>query len=316
MNVTDIVAEFGAVYQDSGQNAKDLAKKIYFKTETDALFSPVNTDDTVIRKGSSTMSRLLQPFQKTWTPIGGVTFNASTIELYPMKVDFDDYPDELEGTWLGFLASSDLDRKQWPFVKWLIEEHILNKMAEDYELNEVYKGVFAAPTPGTAGAISTAMNGVKKIINLGVAGGDITPIVTGAISTDPVTFVEQVEAFMAGVPAPYQDLLMKLGMSKVLARRFADGNRLKYNMNYAQITEMNTVDGYNTSIVGVNSMVGSSKIFCTPNGNGIVATKKNQNIKTVRVESVKRQISIYTDFYKGVGFVVPSLVFTNDVELT
>jgi hypothetical protein len=39
------------------------------------------------------------------------------------------------------------------------------------------------------------------------------------------------------------------------------------------------------------------------------------NQRQVRVESAKRQVSIYTDFYKGLGFPVLEAVFTNEQDL-
>ena len=65
---------------------------------------------------------------------------------------------------VAFLTGDDIDVKQWPFVRWFIEEYIIPQIHQDYELNEVYKGVYAAPTPGTAGAVSTSMNGIGKTI--------------------------------------------------------------------------------------------------------------------------------------------------------
>lgn len=40
------------------------------------------------------------------------------------------------------------------------------------------------------------------------------------------------------------------------------------------------------------------------------------NTRNVRIESAKRQVAVFTDFYKGVGFPLLEAVFTNDQDLT
>ncbi len=317
MNAADVVSEYGAYYLNHGQNAQSLVQKLNYRSEFDSLFITTPTEDTVIRRGSSVMSRLLQPFQKTWSPTGEVTFKAAPINLYKQKVDFQDYPDELAETWLGFLADEGLDRKQWPFVKWLIEKHILPQTVEDYEINEVYAGAYAAPgVPGTAGAAGTAMEGANKIINDHITATDITPIVTGALSTTPATFVDQVEAFVDSIDALYRTAPMTLAMNHVQSVIFKRGMREKYNVNYEQTSDLMAVMDYpNVQVGGFHAMGSSGKIFCTPRFNAIRGVKRISNLNRVEVENVDRQVKIYTDWHVGVGFIIPELVFTNDQDL-
>lgn len=317
MIASDVVTEYGAYYLNHGQNANNLVQKLNYKSEFDSLFTTIATDDTVIRMGSSTMSRLLQPFQKTWSPTGEVTFKAQPITLYKKKVDFQDYPDDLEATWLGFLADEGLDRKQWPFVKWLLEKHIIPKTIEDYERNEVYAGEFLAPpTPGTAGAVGTSMNGAKKIINDHITATDITPIATGALSTTPATFLAQIEAFVDAIDPLYRSTPMTLAMNYAQSVVFKRGMRAAYNVNYEQTNSLMTLIDYpNIEVRGLHAMGSSGKIFATPKFNAIRGVKRLANLDRVQVENVDRLVKIYTDFSSGVGFVIPELVFTNDQDL-
>jgi hypothetical protein len=316
MNAADVVTEFGAYYLNHGQGRKDLNKILHYKGEFDELFTTTPTDDTVIRKGSALMTRLLQPFQKTWSPTGDVTFTPSSITLFKQKVDFQDYPDELEETWLGFLADRDLDRKAWPFVKWLIEEHIVPRLIQDHELSEVYAGAYAAPgTPGTAGAAGTAMDGAKTIINAHIATGGITPIATGALSATPLTFVNQVEAFADAITPLYRTMPMNIAMNHPQSVIFKRGMREKYNTNYDQSTALMSVMDYpNLTIKGYHAMGSSGKLIATPKENAIRGVKRIANLGNLRVENIDRQVKIYNDFSVGVGYVIPELVFTNNVE--
>lgn len=313
---TDVVSSYGAYYIAGGQNAKRLHQMLYFGSNLDKGFTQMPTKDTVIRMGSSSVTRLAQGWQEAWTPTGDVEFKPAEIQLYNIKFDFTAYPANLEQTWLGFLATEGLDPKQAPFVKWVIENHLLPGFNENIEINEAYKGVYAAPTPGTPAPISTAMNGIKKVINDHITAGDITSIVTGAWSADAETFCGEIEAFVAAIDERYRSMSMEIAMNPTLELRYRQGKRIKYNQQYAQDTDLlRLADFPNIRVAAKSAMTGSDKIYCTPIGNAICGVKKGSNKNAVMVESVDRQVKIWSDFYKGYGFVIPELVFTNDLDL-
>lgn len=315
MNVADIITEFGAYYINQGQNMSRLVKILNEKSVTEQAFTTVVTDDTRWRGAQSTIDRLLQPFQKGWTPLGTTGFTPIEIEQFPFKMDYEDYPDELEATWLGFLADGNLDRREWPFVRWVVEVHLLPKIKEDYELNEIFAGVRVAPTPGNAGAAGTGMNGIKYLRNLYIGNGRITPINTGSLATDPSDFVDQIEEFCDMINTRYWMQNMELNMSQTLARRYARGHRAKYGKDNDFTGVKTTVEGTNITVVGRPSHNGSDIIWATPKNNAVRLLKKSQNMDRVRIETQKRQVQIFTDFYSGIGFLIPEIVFTNDLEI-
>jgi hypothetical protein len=47
----------------------------------------------------------VQPFQKAFTPIGTFKFKPNEFSLYKLKIDLQEYPDDLEATYLAFLAN-------------------------------------------------------------------------------------------------------------------------------------------------------------------------------------------------------------------
>ncbi|AWW32433.1 hypothetical protein DN752_21060 [Echinicola strongylocentroti] len=315
MDVQDIITEFGAYYINQGQNLSRLVKILNEKSVTENAFTTVVTDDTLYRGGKSTIGRLLQPFQKGWTPIGNVGFTPIAIPQYPFKMDHEEYPDDLEATWLGFLADESLNRSEWPFIRWLVEVHLLPQIKEDYELNEIFSGVYVAPTPGTAGAAGTAMNGIKEIRNTHISDGRITPITIGALETDPQAFVEQIESFSDQINTRYWMQNMELNMSQTLAKRYRRGYRKLYGKDTDFDGVKSSVEDTNIMVVGKPSHEGSDIIWCTPKSNAIRLLKKSQNMNRVRIETAKREVSIFTDFYSGIGFLIPEIVFTNDSEL-
>jgi hypothetical protein len=316
MNVADIITEFGAYYINSGQNMSRIVSQLYRPSETEMMFRPVVTDDTKYRASEARIGRLLQGFQKGWSPTGTAQFVPVDIDQFKMKLDFQDYPDELEASWLGFLAGPEIDRKQWPFIRWVVEMHLLPQLMEDKEMNEIFAGEFLAPpTPGTAGAAGTAMNGIAFLLNYWIDESRITPIATGALETVPADFVDQIEAFVDAIDTRYWTKNMNLCMGQEWARKFIRGYRAKYGKDQDFKGTTFKIPESNITITGLASHNGSEKIWCTPYENTVRLSKKSQNEKMVQVESVDRLVKIFTDFWFGVGFVIPEIVFTNDQEL-
>ena len=316
ITLSSIQAEFGSYYRPGGQGEKDLVKQLYQRGETEALFTTRIIEGTQYQGSESTITRLLQPFQKAFTAIGTTNFKPITINLDHMKVDFKEYLADLEYSWLGFLADSGKPVTDWPFVRWLMEVHILPKQEEDYELNEIFAGVAAAPTPGTAGAAGTAAKGIKKIINDYVTAGRITPVATGALSTTPDTFVTQVEDFCAAITERYRGVAMKLAMSKTLTHRYDTGYLTKYgrNINFTD-NPTRKVQFTNIEVVGVASMNSSNKLIMTPPENAVRIINGVNPLWQVGQFS-ERQVSIFADWKKAVGYLIPEIVFTNDQDLT
>lgn len=320
MDIVDIKSEFGSYYIKQGQNMSRLVQQLYQPSVTDSVLTPLITDDQIYRSSESRFERVLQPFQKAWTPIGKTKFIPVAIEQFNQKIDTEEYPDELKASWLGFLAPTAtrpaLDRKIWPFIRWFIEVHLLPQARQDYELTEVYEGVVRAVIAGQPGAAGTVMNGLKYGINNGILDGRTTVINTGALSTDPVTFVDQIEAFVDAINTLYWMIPLDLNMNQVLERRFVRG----YHKKYGQDTDYKNnpkdqVKFTNITISGLPSMNSSDKIWCTPKNNVLKLGKETLNQKVVRIENVDRLVKMYSDWWSGVGFVIPELIFTNDRDL-
>ena len=182
ITTTQIVQEYGAYYIDAGQNKKRILTMLSQGREIVNFATLIKTDDTIFRLANATFQSLVQPFQKTFTQKGGVDIVPKEIRQFRFKIDDEFMPDELVATWLGFLTAKQVDRKEWPFVKWLIEEYYKKQIDQDMELNEYYNGVFAAPAAGVAGANGTGMDGVKLLLQTGVDALKINSINLGALA--------------------------------------------------------------------------------------------------------------------------------------
>jgi hypothetical protein len=313
---SQVVADYGAYYINNGQNEGNIHTRLMEPFGSMDAFTTVESEDTVLRESNARFTEVLQSFQETFTPKGSVTHTPKEIKLYNIKVDISFYPDKLKNQWLAFMTANNLDRSQWPYVRWLSEIYVMRQINEDLETKSIYKGKYVAPTAGTANSASQVMDGTKEMINRGITSTNTVPILTGAPSLDPETWCEQVEGFAKGLPELYSSIKMPINMSRALAQRYREGRRIKYNTNYAQVSDAMAVQDFeNLTVTGRASQAASTKIWCTPKGNAIFAIKGGSNKSLLRLETQKREVAAFTDWWMGLGFIDDGLVWTNDQEL-
>jgi hypothetical protein len=295
---------------------QSLYKRIYRPSKTASFFSVRPTSNTIWQLGSAELGRVLQSFQKAFTPLGDLTLFSNPIQLFKMKVDESVYPDDIAETWAGFLEGEGVNRSEWPFVRWMIEEHILPKIQEDYEMNEVFAGVYKPPTPGTPGAAGASMDGILKLQNDLVSKGKISPIVNGTAPTTDEETVEYVESFIDKIDSKYRKLVDCIFMSEELELQYRRGKENKYNTNYAQAPDLDTVKHFpNARVVGLPSHNGSSRIWTSLPAARVRPIKKAALANALKVESVDRNVKMFTDWSEGLGFALPAYLFINDQEL-
>lgn len=313
---TEVKAEFDAKYIDSKQGQSDLHQITRYDSETSELFTRVGTRNTVIRKASAEFTRVLQAFQKKFTPTGDVTFTPQEIQLFNMKVDVSYYPDDIKESWLGFLAGlEEKERESWPISRWMITQ-LMGQAKEDYELNEVFGGVFAAPADGVAGAAGAAMNGIKHVINAHVTDGNIAPIALGAVPAAAADVVAYVEDLVAGIPTNYRRKgPLTIAMSEENYDLYLEGRDEVYNLNHNRAEDLSKVQRYsNITVKGLPSHNGSNKMWVSPKENCIEGYRF-RNEADLAVSAQERELRVFGDLWRGVGFIIPQLVWTNDVEL-
>lgn len=321
IDVTDVVAQHGAFYKAGTDAEKNLRSMLYKPSETAAFFQPRPTDDTKWDGTLSSLNRVVQPFQKAFTPISTIKFTPNSFPLYKLKIDISECPDELEATYMGFLAAlPELDRSKWPFVKWLLEQHTIPRADQDMEEGEHFLGKFIPPTPGVPGAEGSGMNGIRENIRGYVTSGRVGlgngPIHMGAIAADPADFTTQVEDFVRAIPKEFRKRLDFIFMNDDLALKYQDGVDAKYNKNYAQKSDKLAIDKFpNIKVQGLTSHGESEMIWASIPQNRINPIKKGSQKGTFKLESAKRNVDIYTDWHEALNFEVPEFVFVNDRDL-
>jgi hypothetical protein len=305
-----IVSEYGAYYQDAGQNKKRILTMLSQGREITGFATPIKTDDTIFRLANATFRTLVQPFQKAFTQKGGVEIVPNEIRQYRFKIDDEFMPDELYATWLGFLTQKSVDRKEWPFVKWLIEVYYARQIDQDMELNEYYKGVYAAPAAGVAGADGTGMNGLQKLLRDGVNAGTINPINVGTLAKD--TIFDQVELFTDSIAEVYQGIKMNVFMSRAWYKKYMQDKRAQGFYQKTSDKEIDAgIDFTPLDVKPLASMVGTDDIFVTPQENFLHISPATITKNQFKLEEAKRAVAVLGDWSEGLGFGINQAVWTN-----
>jgi hypothetical protein len=311
ITVTDIIAEYGAYYRNSGQNTNRILKMLTQETVTTGIMTPAKTDETIYEYAQGTITSLLQPFQKAYTAKGALAFTPNKIALKHFKVDFNLDPDDIEATWLGFLAAESLTRKEWPIVRFALEQYLLPKMREEYELEVVYNGVEKAVTPDVAGDAKDIINGLGKLLADGVAAGTIN-LVAGLGPLHADTIFDQVEQFTKGISNVYKSVPMEVCMSPSWVRAYLTDKRAQGFYQISGPGQIDrSVDFTPLTVKGLPSMEGKNDIFATPKANMIHLSKKSINQNRFNIEESKRQLAVMTDWWEGFGFGINEIVWTN-----
>ena len=192
------------------------------------------------------------------------------------------------------------------------------KVKKEIEYQIAFKGVYAAPTAGTAGAAGTSADGLLKIISNAVTATKITPIATGAVTEANAR--ESFEMVFDGVAADFQDQPLICLASPQLARLYKRDYRAEFgpNQDYTAMRKEDQtimIDGTNCEITPIPGMNGSQKIIITTPENllrVIDGTEEDSNFN-LRFQVDKRIIDVLGDFKMGWGFaIIEGLVWVND----
>lgn len=310
ITTTDIVREYGAYYIDAGQNKKRILNMLSQGSEIVKFATPIKTDDTIFRLANATFHSLVQPFQKTFTQKGGVEIVPNEIRQFRFKLDDEFMPDEFYATWLGFLTAQQVDRKEWPFVKWLIEVYYKNQIDQDMELNEYYKGIYNTPQTGVAGEDGTGMNGVQFLLKAGVDLGTINSIDIGELNAS--TIFDQVETFTDKISEVYQGVKMNVYMSRYWLKKYLQDKRVQgFYQKFSEKDIDAGIDFTPLNVVGLASMVGTEDLFCTPAQNFLHVTPATITKNSFKFEEAKRAVAVMADWAEGLGFGINQAVWTN-----
>lgn len=309
-NVTALVEQFGAHYIPEGQNEQRLLSQLRQRTVTTMYAKPIVYDGELYRFSNVVLGEIVQQFQKKFTPKGEVEFKPNEIRLRNLKVDLELHPDDVKGSWAGFLIDvNSNERQNWPLVRYVLEKEVIPQLHNDMELKGYFKGDFVAPTNGTAGNAAQAIDGVKKLLDAGVADSSMQSVALSAAVTKSNAF-DMVEEFVDNFDPLLEGTKMRFYCDPKILRWYHQDKRNTHGVDVNYDPNKPTVDFSNCELVGLPSMAGEKYFWATPEDNFLYLRRANGMNKPV-IQPFDRSVKVMTDWWEGLGFGHNELVYVS-----
>ncbi|MBS9773817.1 MAG: hypothetical protein KGV59_01490 [Tenacibaculum sp.] len=308
VSTTKIVQQFGEHYIPEGQNEKRLLSALRTPAVTTSFAKPIIYDGDTYRFAHTRLGEIVQQFQKKFTPKGDLSFEPKEIKLRNIKLDLSLFPDEVKGSWLGFLQNlNEQERAKWPLVRFLIEKEVLPQLKQDLELQAYFKGKYEAPTEGTAGSSSQVLDGVKTLLEAGIADSTMNSVaLSGAITQSNA--LDIIEEFVDNIDPLLNGTKMRVYMPEKVLRWYHRDKRNTHGQDVNYNPAKPVVDFTNVELVGLPSMAGENYIWATPVDNFLYLRRTN-GMKKPKVEESKREVFLMADWWEGLGFGYNQLVY-------
>lgn len=307
LTTTKIVDEFGKYYVKEGQNKQRLIRSIVqpaVSLEKNAKKIP--TSDTIYRAANYTFESVVRPFKKSFDPTSSITFHPNIIQLRQIKVDAEVYPNDIEESWLGFLANNDCAVKEWPITRFIMEEYLAKQIAADRENKIVYKGVY--DSSGTDPEDS--MDGIKQVIVSSLSTDYPINVISGIGTLDGDAIFDQIEKFDEALPELYNEQKVVLFMSPKWVRAYKKDKRSQNFFFIQDLKELNeSIDFSKHYICPLPSMSGTNDLWATVDGNLVWLTKREGNLANMQVQAHDRCVHIMVDWWEGIGFLCNQVVW-------
>ena len=307
LDIAQLKADFGTFL---GTSEKDILKVLTQPTESMQFMTTVKQNDD-FRAAQATIAAITQGFQKGWTPKGTPAFTPLIITHKRHKFDVEIYPDEIYGSWLGFLADESKSREQWPLTKYILYKMLLEQVAQDRELSLIGNGAYAAIVDGVAQDTGLSMDGFLTILKAAHASGtSAMNFADECVAITASNVITEVEKFADTITGPYKSIPMNVFCSPENLTFYTRKRRDIYgaNQDYGKFGNV-SIDGTQLTLQALPSMIGSDIIFATPKANFIRLLKLNDGASRPFVETSKRQVFLYADWYENVGFALAEAVW-------
>ncbi|MBO4654664.1 MAG: fibronectin type III domain-containing protein [Bacteroidales bacterium] len=304
LTTTQIVTEYGQYYVKEGQNRSRLFRALQQMPVTlEQHARHIRTTETKYRMANYKTGAVLQPFSTTFNPISNLEFVPNQIDLQKIKVNVRITPDEIEDMWLGFMSGNTTrNKKDWPIVRFLMEEYIAKQIGEDRENNMVYKGIRndGGSTPGSC------LDGIKKQLLDGVGKAEYPiNVITGIGALDESSIFDQIEAFDEALPQIYRTQPVTIFVSPKWFRAFMKDRR---SQTFYQLRNENDLDtaidftGGRHRLVALPSMEGTNDLWATVPNNLLWLTIRDMNTASADVQAIHYDVDIMLDWWEGLGF--------------
>ncbi len=168
VDVTDLNQEF-SIAMPPKYRLEILLNRIYKGFTDSKYFTPILTNTDYIAS-AAVHTEVSQQFTNEWTPKGKMKFTPIRIPYRRHKINEAIKPTEILKSWLLYLYEQGKNQAEMPFVRYVVEVHILPKVVEDIQLTMIGKGKYnpvdeSSLSAGDAGsAAKDSMDGIETIL--------------------------------------------------------------------------------------------------------------------------------------------------------
>lgn len=313
LTIEKIVSEYGKYYvENAKENRSRLVRSLMQPAVTlEQNATHVPTNDTMYRSGNYLTGSVIQPFTIGFTPKGKIEFIPNTIMLRQVKTDIQIIPNEIEESWLAFLHSNNCTIKEWPVVRFIMEEYIKKQIDEDRELKMVYNGVYD-PT-NEEKKPENCLDGIHRILTVGADADYPINIVEHVGELDEDTIFDQVEFFDKNIPTRYFKEKLVIFMAPEYARAYLADKRNKGLYNIKSDDEINfSIDFSKHIIYASPAMAGTKHIWATVPKNLLWLTKRFNPISNMQMQVEDRYVKLLLDWWEGIGFRCNQMVWASE----
>lgn len=259
---------------------------------------------------ASQISEVIQSFQPVRTRKGAAEMYAHKTVMRRLKINVPIMPDNIVGEWEGFLYNEKIKRRDMPITRYIIEK-VLKKVQEEREEDIVYKGVYSAPVAGTPNAAAQSVDGMGRMIQLGITGATIAPFAMGAPTATNI--FEYLEDFFTRIPSKHRYKRLQVFMSEDLKLFYQRDKRNTFNYKL-EMSELLKIDFSNIQLVGLPSMAGQNRVFATVPGNMVRLLHKNDGVDNLEIrDDEPYTVDVIADWHECYGIADHRYFWTNDV---
>lgn len=234
---------------------------------------------------------------------GNTTFNATAnaivhsariAKVRHCKVDLLITPSEYETTWLGNLRKNGQNNSDMPLQQFIFNS-VFAKANENIYRTAIYGGTHNAS--GTSSI--DVMDGFLKIIADEITATNLTPVVTGAITSTNVE--AKLLSVYDALDEAYKNVPVEMKVNAQIYDWYIRQQRSTYggNVDYQIRTSLY---GTSCTLIREPGLGTSQRLICTPKNNMVYVTDSQSDSSTVDTQIFDRSIKLLIDFKAGVQF--------------
>ena len=316
LDTSDLNTEFGTV-MPAGTRIEILAKRIYNGFDDSKYFRKI-TSNTNYKATETLMTEVSQQFTPKWTPKGSAKFTPVEIVYRRHKINVLLNATQILESWLQYLYEQGKSPAEMPIVKYMIENHVLPKVADDITLAMLGKGSFVdhnngSVSDGDAGfAAKDSMDGYETILVKGRSDSkckfnffknavDYTTLTAAQLLAYVDSFVDAISPLFARIFNVY------CSPEFLTAYRRAD---FEVNGKYTNSENDGKIRFTSFNLVALKSMYNSKILFATPADNMVMLVdyaKAESCINNIQV--VNYDVKVFGEYSLSVGFLIAEAVY-------